>query len=66
MEDKDILIKYIAAMIEGLAVPYSLNKVYLGLAAKPWLDIRAKLGLFGYESKEQIENKLIKVLYGNS
>lgn len=45
--NKDELIKYLAQILAGLQVPYSLDSRMLGSAADPWLMVKQAVG-FGW------------------
>jgi hypothetical protein len=64
-EDREALIRDIAALMRGLAVPISLE-LPLGSALSPWIDIHSRLIGFGWATTEQYEEALRKVLDGGA
>lgn len=45
----------LATMMSGLQAPRSLGPAVLGAATRPFDELRSELGLFGWQTKEEVE-----------
>lgn len=66
MTNKNELVRELAKIVEGLAVPYSIDRAMIGTAGEPWKNVRDILNLFGYPSFEEIEKGIIEKLGENN
>lgn len=60
MSKGDVIQKF-AQILTGLQVPASMNKLALGTAYEPWVQLRDLLSLPGWHNEEDVVKKLTEI-----